>query len=171
MTDPRPPSTVTVRPSRPGDADALVAILYDTFESTWRPQITEAAAAAFLSEARPRAFVAEHGAEFMVGERAGEVLGLVYWEGDFVHALHVHSRAARTGVGAALMDVAESAIVTAGHPSARLETDTFNARSQAFYAARGYHEAARYPDEEWASGLTTLLLVKPLAAADGAAGA
>jgi ribosomal protein S18 acetylase RimI-like enzyme len=79
-----------------------------------------------------------------------------------VNALHVHSLAARTGVGAALMDVAEAAIAAAGHPAARLETDTFNARSQAFYAARGYREAGRYPDEEWSSGLTTLLLVKAL---------
>jgi ribosomal protein S18 acetylase RimI-like enzyme len=155
-------SPIIVRPARSEDADALVAILTDTFESTWRPQVTEAAAAAFKSEDRPRAFVGERGLEFLVGERDGTVVGLVHWEGDFVNALHVHSTAARTGVGAALMDAAEAAIAAAGHPSARLETDTFNTRSQAFYAARGYREADRYPDEEWSSGLTTLLLVKPL---------
>jgi ribosomal protein S18 acetylase RimI-like enzyme len=166
MSDPsRTPVPIVVRPSRPEDAEALIAILYDTFESTWRPQVTEAAAAAFRAEARPRAYVGERGHAFRVGERAGQVLGLVHWHGDFVHALHVHSRAARTGVGAALMNVAEAAIAAAGHPSVRLETDTFNARSQAFYAARGYREAARYPDEEWDSGLTTLLLVKPLGGA------
>jgi hypothetical protein len=60
------------------------------------------------------------------------------------------------------MDRAEAAIAEAGFAAARLETDTFNRRSQAFYAARGYREAGRYPDEEWNSGLTTLLLVKPL---------
>jgi ribosomal protein S18 acetylase RimI-like enzyme len=162
MSDPSRSSPVTVRPSRPEDADALIAILYDTFESTWRPQITDAAAKAFRDEARPRAYVGERGHEFMVGERGGVALGFVHWEGDFVNALHVHSSAARTGVGASLMDVAEAAIAAAGHDSARLETDTFNARSQAFYAARGYSEAARYPDEEWSSGITTLLLVKPL---------
>ena len=63
--------------------------------------------------------------------------------------------AARTGVGARLMDHVEAAIARAGFPSARLETDTFNTRSQAFYAARGYREAVRYPDTEWDSGLTT----------------
>ena len=61
------------------------------------------------------------------------------------------------------MDKAEYEIAADGFPTARLETDTFNARSQAFYAARGYREAARYPDEEWSSGLVTILLVKPLA--------
>ena len=69
---------------------------------------------------------------------------------------------ARSGVGAWLMDHAEAEIARAGHAAARLETDTFNTRSQAFYAARGYVEAGRYPDTEWNSGLTTLLLAKPL---------
>jgi GNAT superfamily N-acetyltransferase len=90
------------------------------------------------------------------------VVGFVDWEGDFVNALHVGRAHARTGVGAALMDLAEAEIAKAGHGRARLETDTFNAPSQAFYAARGYREADRYPDTEWASGITTLLLVKAL---------
>ena len=154
--------SLLVRPATPDDAAALKAILYDTFESTWRPNITLAAAEAFLREDRPSAFVGEKGLEFQVAERGGEVVGLVYWEGDFVHALHVLARHARTGVGAALMEHAEAAIARAGLGSARLETDTFNLRSQAFYAKRGYVEAGRYPDEEWNSGLTTLLLVKPL---------
>ena len=61
------------------------------------------------------------------------------------------------------MDEAEAQIGKAGFAAARLETDTFNSRSQAFYAARGYIEADRYPDTEWNSGLTTILLVKPFA--------
>jgi ribosomal protein S18 acetylase RimI-like enzyme len=153
---------IVVRPATAADAEALKAILRGTFESTWRPQITPAAAAAFLAEDRPAAYVAERELEFRVAERAGEVVGLVHWEGDFVHALHVLPSAARTGVGARLMEQAEAQIARAGFPAARLETDTFNTASQAFYAARGYREAGRYPDEEWNSGLTTLLLVKPL---------
>ena len=151
-----------VRPATLADAAALKAILYDTFESTWRPNITAAAAEAFLTEDRPSAFVGEKGLAFWVGEHGGDVVGLVHWEGDFVHALHVRASHARAGVGAALMDHAEAQIAQAGFAAARLETDTFNQRSQAFYAKRGYVEAGRYPDEEWNSGLTTLLLVKPL---------
>jgi len=153
---------IRVRPATVADAAALQAILRATFESTWRPQITPAAAAAFLAEDRPADYVAQRGLEFWVAERPGEVVGLVHWQGDFVHALHVRPSAARSGVGARLMDRAEAAIARAGFPAARLETDTFNAASQAFYAARGYREAGRYPDEAWNSGLTTLLLVKPL---------
>jgi ribosomal protein S18 acetylase RimI-like enzyme len=151
-----------LRPATLADAAALKAILRDTFESTWRPNITAAAAEAFLAEDRPSAFVGEKGLEFWVAEREGDVVGLVYWEGDFVHALHVLASHARSGVGARLMDHAEAQMAQAGFAAARLETDTFNQRSQAFYAKRGYVEAGRYPDEEWNSGLTTLLLVKPL---------
>ena len=159
MSEPLP---ITIRQARSEDAPALIAILYDTFESTWRPQITDAAAAGFRGRDEPRRYVTERGLDFQVAERGGEVVGLVHWQDDFVHALHVRSDHARAGVGARLMDVAEAAMAVAGHAAARLETDTFNARSQAFYAARGYHEAGRYPDETWDSGLTTLLLVKPL---------
>lgn len=158
----KPADSIRLRPAQPADAAALKAILRDTFESTWRPNVTEAAAATFLSEDRPAAYVGEKALEFLVAERGGEVAGFVHWDGDFVHALHVLARHARHGVGARLMDHAEGEMAKAGLAAARLETDTFNQRSQAFYAARGYVEADRYPDEEWNSGLTTLLLVKPL---------
>ena len=54
-------------------------------------------------------------------------------------------------------------MVAAGHGEARLETDSVNARSLAFYAGHGYREIDRYPDTEWHSGLTTVLLAKRLA--------
>ena len=125
---------IHLRQARPDDAPALQAILRDTFESTWRPELTAEAARAFLGEDRPAAYVGARRLLFLLAE--------------------VH--------GGRLMDRAEAAIAAAGFPAARLETDTFNLRSQAFYAARGYVEAGRYPDEEWNSGLTTLLLVKAL---------
>ncbi len=153
---------VELRPATPADAAALKAILYDTFESTWRPNLTAAAGEAFLAEDRPSAFVGEKGLEFWVAEREGAVVGLVHREGDLVNALHVLACHVRSGVGARLMDHAEAEIAGAGFAAARLETDTFNTRSQAFYAKRGYVEARRYPDEEWNSGLTTLLLIKAL---------
>lgn len=153
---------IRIRPATEADAAALRAILYDTFESTWRPQLAPAAAAAFAAEDRPAAYVGQRGLWFWVAERDGEVVGFVDWERDFVNALHVRASHARTGVGGRLMDKAEAEIAGAGFAAARLETDTFNLRSQAFYAARGYREADRYPDHEWNSGLTTILLVKAL---------
>ena len=153
---------ILIRPARADDAEALKVILRDTFESTWGPQLTPEVRAMFVREDRPAAYVGERGALFTVAEVDGAVVGFVDRDGDFVNALHVLGDHARTGVGGRLMDHAEAAMAAAGHTQARLETDTFNTRSQAFYAKRGYREADRYPDEEWNSGLTTLLLVKPL---------
>jgi ribosomal protein S18 acetylase RimI-like enzyme len=160
----QPPANIQIRRARSEDAPALRAILRDTFESTWRPNITAAAAQAFLDEDRPAVYVGERGLEFWVAEVNGAVVGLVHWQNDFVHALHVRASHARRGVGAALMDRAEAEIADAGFAAAMLETDTFNQRSQAFYAARGYQEGRRYPDTEWNSDLTTILLVKSLGA-------
>lgn len=154
--------SVALRQATRAEAPALRAILYDTFESTWRPQISAAAARAYREKDRPAAYVAERGQEFWVAEREGRPIGFVDWDGDFVNALHVLSTHARRGVGGALMDFAEARIADAGFETARLETDTFNLTSQAFYAKRGYIEVDQYLDEEWKSGLTTLLLAKPL---------
>src|SRR5437773_10232930 len=118
---------ILLRPARLTDAAPLAAILHDTFESTWLPQVTPAAAQAFRDEGRPAAYVAQRGLEFWVAERQGEVVGFVDWQDDFVNALHVRSSHARTGVGLRLMDKAESEIARAGFAAARLETDAFNA--------------------------------------------
>jgi GNAT superfamily N-acetyltransferase len=154
--------TIAIRPAQLEDRAALIAILHNTFERTWLPELTAAAAEAYRQGDRPAEYVDARGLEFHVATRGGVVAGFVHWEGDFVHALHVHSDHERTGVGSALMDVAEGEIARAGHSAARLETDTFNTRSQAFYSARGYRETDRYPDLEWNSNLTTLLFEKGL---------
>lgn len=67
------------------------------------------------------------------------------------------------GLGRLLLARAEQEIGEAGLRKVRLETDTFNQQSQAFYRAMGYIELGQYPDEEWDSGLTTVLFEKLLA--------
>ena len=157
-----PASGIHIRRATSSDASLLRAILYETYESTWFPELTPAAARRFRDEDRPGAYVKARGAAFRVAECGGQVVGFVDWDADSVNALHVRPGHARQGVGSRLMDMAETGIARAGFPVARLETDTFNARSRAFYTKRGYREADQYPDTEWNSGLTTLLLVKPL---------
>lgn len=153
---------IALRLARPTDSVAIKAILQDSFESVWRPNISAAAATAYLDEDRGGAYIGEYGRDFWVAELDGEVAGLVHWQDDFVHALHVGSAYRRHGIGQRLMDLAETAMARAGIGAARLETDTFNEASCASYGARGYAEAGRYPDEEWDSDLTTILFVKPL---------
>ena len=156
------PADICIRQARSSDAATIEAILHDTYASTWLPQLSNEAAQAWRNEDRPATYVAARGLGFWVAEAEGEVAGFVDWDGNFVNALHVSSTHVRMGLGSRLMDKAEAAMASAGFAEARLETDTFNARSRAFYDRRGYREADRYPDKEWSSGFTTLLLVKAL---------
>lgn len=84
------------------------------------------------------------------------------WREDFIDALHVSPRHQRLGIGAALLRHGEVAIADAGYVRVRLETDTFNLQARAFYGKQGYAEVDFYPDEEWHSGFTTVLMSKDL---------
>ncbi|WP_157476898.1 GNAT family N-acetyltransferase [Lysobacter sp. Root690] len=152
-----------VRPSTPQDEPQLLAILERTFEDTWRPQLTDAAIAAYRNDRVAERFVAEHGAAFFVAQIDDWIAGFAHRDGGFVDALHVLPRARRRGVGRLLMDAVEAAMRADGVTLAALETDTFNEGSQGLYLALGYVEVARYPDEEWNSGLITIRYEKSLA--------
>jgi ribosomal protein S18 acetylase RimI-like enzyme len=157
-------SAAIVRPFRAADAPALVAILVETFLDTWAPQMSAERVAAHGPEARAAAYVREKGTAFLVAEVDGAAAGFVHAEDGFVNALHIAAAMRRRGVGRALMAAAETAMRAAGATRVRLETDTFNAASQALYAALGYAEIDRYPDAEYdPDRITTVLLEKRLA--------
>ncbi len=156
----RPP--VTVRAARPEDAPALRAVLWATYESTWRPQLTAARDAQFRASGRTAQYVRSRGHLFRVAECEGVVAGFVDWVDDFIDALHVLPAWQGRGVGRALLAHAEAALRAAGHERVRLETDSFNTQALGFYTACGYATLATYPDEEWDCGLTTVLMGKPL---------
>lgn len=153
---------LVLRPFQSEDEAGVVAVLEDTFHSTWAPQLRPEALERHAREGRALAYVRERGPEFLLACDGQAILGMAHWEGDFIQALHVTGTAQRRGVGRALLAHAETQIAKAGLPAVRLETDTFNIRARAFYAALGYREVDTYPDEEWDSGLTTLLLEKTL---------
>ena len=153
---------VALRPARAEDREALLRLLEATFRSTWEPQLTQEAKAAFRASTRVADYVDGCWQQFTVAESAGQVVGMVHWQGDFIGALHVDPNEARRGIGSALLGHAEAAMRAEGVRFAQLETDTFNRPARDFYAAHGYAEAAQYPDEEWNSGLTTVLMVKAL---------
>lgn len=158
---------IRIRRAHAGDAPRLKTILRDSFESTWLPVLTPAAAARYRTEDRGARYVEDSLEAFRVVEIEGVVAGFVHWQGDFVEGLHVHGDHRRQGAGRLLMDCAERAMAVEGFAAARLETDSFNVASQAFYLGRGYAEQARYPDEEWDSGFTTILYVKQLDRGEG----
>ena len=154
--------TPTLRAAQPADAPALTALLHETFRDTWLPQLRPPAAQAWLRERQAERYVAESGAAFVVATIGDTLAGFIHHDADFIHALHVSGRYRRHGIGLALLTRAEQAMRDDGYALSRLETDTFNTASRAFYIACGYREVAQYPDEEWNSGFTTVLLTRPL---------
>lgn len=152
----------TVRPARGSDIPALRAVLWETFEGTWLPQITAKAAQRYVETDVGGRYVDQSWREFVVAEIDGEIAGLIHWRGDFIEALHVRPGRQGQGIGRRLLSHAEQAIAAAGFGEARLEADTFNVPAQRLYRAIGYVEKNRYPDDEWDSGFTTILFAKPL---------
>ncbi|VVD64259.1 GNAT family N-acetyltransferase [Pandoraea horticolens] len=156
---------IVLRDARESDAAALTSLLMQTYHTTWAPMLRPEVAAAFGSGERTQAYVQAHWNAFVVAALDVDddsVVGMVHVAGDFVDALHVAPSQQRRGIGALLLAHAEAHMRALGHRIARLETDTFNTQSRAFYARHGYAEVAMYPDEEWDSGFTTVLLTKAL---------
>lgn len=153
---------ILIRRAEPADADAVLRILGETYEATWKPELSAEAIARFESSTHTSVYVHERLQFFQIACIADEVAGMLDWREDFIDALHVSPRHQRLGIGAALLRHGEVAIADAGYVRVRLETDTFNLQARAFYGKQGYAEVDFYPDEEWHSGFTTVLMSKDL---------
>lgn len=153
---------LNIRTFESADETAVIAILSGTMRATWLPNMSENAKAAIDIDARVHGYVQAMGHEFVVAEHNGKVSGMVHWQEDFIHALHIAPDSQRLGVGSALLRHTENAMARSGVGIARLETDTFNDQSRAFYNKHSYTEQDRYPDTQWESGFTTILLIKDL---------
>ena len=152
----------SLRPAAPDDEAELIELLEDSFRTTWAPQVSAAAQRQWFEADKAGNYVRAMAEEFVIAEAAGYIAGMVHWRAEFIHALHVHSRFRRRGIGSLLLRHAEDLIASSGNQLARLETDSFNVESRAFYAAHGFREVGARADAEWNSGITTLLLEKPL---------
>lgn len=155
-------STITIRPAVPSDADAILRILGQTYEATWKPVLTPEAIARFESSGSTRRYVAERICAMHVAVHGAEIAGFIDWSRDFIDALHVSPHFQGQGIGGQLLRYAEAAMAAAGHAQTRLETDTFNQQARGFYLSHGYQETGFCPDEEWHSGLTTVQMSKQL---------
>lgn len=164
MPGPESALEIALRDARASDEAALTSLLMQTYHTTWAPMLRPEVAATFASGDRTRAYVQSRWPEFTVAtlREDGQIVGMVHVTDDFIDALHVAPAAQRRGVGAMLLAHAQAQMRANGHRLARLETDTFNRQSRDFYARHGFAEVAQYPDEEWDSGFTTVLLTKPL---------
>ena len=151
-----------VRKARASDIPALKHVLQETFEGTWLPHVSKASAQRYVETDIGGRYVEESWPEFTIAEIDGQIADMIHWRGDFIEAVHVRASHQGQGVGGRLLSHAEQAIRAAGFDQVRLETDTFNERAQSVYKAVGYVEKDRYPDDEWDSGFTTVLLEKRL---------
>jgi ribosomal protein S18 acetylase RimI-like enzyme len=108
----------------------------------------------------------------LVAEDEGEIVGHVVFtvRGTFVHSGYVRSLAVAAhrqgrGVGGALMDAAEAAILDAG-PNVFLMVNAENTGAQRFYERRGYRRVGALP-EYVRRGVTELLYRKTVGPIDG----
>lgn len=90
-----PSLALSIRAAREADWVGLRAILQDTFESTWLPRMTPAAARAFREQDRAATYVATRGTALWVAEHGCQLVGFVDWDADFANALHVRASYAR----------------------------------------------------------------------------
>jgi ribosomal protein S18 acetylase RimI-like enzyme len=135
----------------------------------WRAYglVTEAAARASFSDVFAGACRA------LVAEDGGHVIGHVVFavRGTFIHSGYVRSLAVaperqRRGVGGALMDAAETAILAEG-PNVFLMVNDQNAGAQRFYERRGYRRVGLLSDYI-RRGITEALYRKTVAPIDPA---
>jgi len=153
---------IKIRKALAADRDQIHSIFLSTFNSTWKPELSvEGAAHAAGIEERFLNYVNSCWVDFYVAELEGSVIGVAHWYDNFLEALHVVSDKQGNGAGGMLLEKAIASIRT-NYQKVRLETDTFNEQARAFYQKHGFLEVDTYPDEEWKSGFTTVLMEKPL---------
>ena len=154
--------SLEIRSAQNGHQDDIFDILLSTFETTWKPNLTsEGLAHAHDISERYHAYVDQYWPYFFVATHDRKPVGMAHYYDNFVEALHVHKSAQGNGAGAALLDHICKKIAEK-HDEVRLETDSFNVRTIGFYMSQGFVERDRYPDEEWKSDFTTVLMAKSL---------
>ena len=154
-------SALHIRPAR-REAPALVDLLMRTYETTWMPQMSAQTDARFRASGKTAAYVAERGLLFHVCELDGTVAGMVDWEGNFIWALHVQPTCSDAAWAPRCWRWPRP---PCARPACarRAWKRTTSMCAAALYARNGYQEIDTYPDEEWDSGFTTVLLSKRLA--------
>ena len=149
-----------VRAARDSDQQTILDVLLSTFETSWKPHLTPSGLAhAHDIRDRYQDYVERYWRYFFVATIDGQVVGMAHYYDNFVEALHVHKDAQGQGAGAALLSHI-CKLIAENNEEVRLETDSFNANTIAFYKAQGFTELDRYPDEEWHSDFTTVLMAK-----------
>ncbi|RYC33625.1 GNAT family N-acetyltransferase [Lichenibacterium minor] len=153
--------TVQLRPAAQVDVPALVRLLQRTWLVAWAPEVPFEAVQMFAS-CNPAKTHAEDGwPSFTVATCDGVLVGMSHVDADCIEDVHVDPKAWGRGIGAKLMDDAES-VIARSHAYARLEVRAFNERARAFYLHRGWTDHRRYPGTECGSPVENFEMRKVL---------
>ena len=159
------PIPVVVRQAEERDKDRLVEIMDACWEATWMPFMPPAVPARYRNENLGRAFVENAWQTCRVAEdTTGKhgVTGFSFLLDKQIKTIQVPPKMQHRGVGRALLEDAEAELAKAGHASAYVECDVFNARAAVFYRAMGYEETGRIDTDMLGYKLATHVFEKPL---------
>lgn len=145
-------SRVLIRKGTPDDRAPVEALLETSWRTHWAPHVLPASVERFERERPVQGYVEAYIDQFVLAERDGVIAGLYHREEDMLHAIHVHVLFIGSGVGAALMDHAE----TAG--ARRLDVRAFNDRARRFYEKRGWRAVAETAGSEMGTPVRTILM-------------
>ena len=130
---------LNIRPYDPVDFNALCRMDAECYA----PEIA-------YSRRTMRAFLRLPGAECLVAEEGGAVLGFILTDRDgpagHVITLDVAPEARRRGVGTQLLEAAHGSLATHGVREVELETSTTNQAAVAFWKHHGYRACGLLPN-------------------------
>ena len=136
-----------VRPADPADAPAIAAIWHQGWQDAHLGNVPDALVAARTPESfttRAAARTTDTDARTLVADVGGTVAGFVMVVDDELEQIYVDARHRGQGIAAPLLQAAEDAIRTAGHPTAWLAVVAGNTAARRFYERHGWTDAGPF---------------------------
>jgi GNAT superfamily N-acetyltransferase len=144
------PTGLVIRPAAAADVASIEQLVRDVVREVYGKLIP--------GDALPTAGRWSRG---LVAEVAGQIVGVVVSDDDWVEDLWVARDHRNRGIGAMLLTAAERQIAKRDYTEAQLRAVAENLDARRFYAAHGWAETVSYPHEKW--GFAMVEMVKALA--------
>jgi ribosomal protein S18 acetylase RimI-like enzyme len=139
----RAPQVVELRSAVPADAGDISRI----WRQGWADAHLGHVPAALVAARTPASFderARDRVADTIVAARAEALLGFAMIDGDQVDQLYLDRAARGGGIGAALLEAAERAVIAAGHERAWLAVATGNVAARRFYERQGWDDGGPF---------------------------
>jgi ribosomal protein S18 acetylase RimI-like enzyme len=146
---------IVVRGAKASDAEVLKTLLDLSWKTHWGPHVNAASRARYAAERPAHGYVDACLNDFIIAERAGQVVRMYHLEGGYLHAINIAVSDIGTGIGSKLMQHAEA------RGARRLEVREFNTRARRFYAGRGWVEVEEADATEMGTPTRTIFMELP----------